>query len=135
LALNGSSNRFILVVDDEHDILDVIQFCLRMYDFKACTFIDPLAALEHFNSNFKAHDIVISDIRMPGMNGYEFVKQIKKINPKVKLVLMTAFEIANKEFSNILPDVKIDAFIKKPFSLMTLSNIVKKQYKQTTKLV
>ena len=48
---------------------------------------------------------VISDIRMPGMNGYEFVKEVKKINPKVNVLLMTAFEIEDNEFHNILPSI------------------------------
>ena len=53
---------------------------------------------------------------MGRMNGYEFVKEIKKINPKVKVTLMSAFEFKDKEFLNVLPDVKIDAFVQKPFS-------------------
>jgi CheY-like chemotaxis protein len=61
---------------------------------------------------------------MPGMNGYGFVKRVKKINPQVRIMLMNASEIKDSGFSNLLPDLKLDAFIKKPFSLMTLSNIV-----------
>ncbi len=53
-----------------------------MHGFKLCAFTDIFSALDHFNSNSEDHDIVISDIRMPGMNGYEFVKQLKKINPQ-----------------------------------------------------
>ncbi len=121
----GNNNNKILVVDDESDIVDVIRFCLQMYGYKVCTYTDPLAALEHFKSNSKNHHMVISDIRMPAMNGYEFVKQVKKINPKVKVVLMSAFEMENKEFSSELPpDVKVEAYIKKPFSPNTLRNIV-----------
>jgi response regulator RpfG family c-di-GMP phosphodiesterase len=63
---------------------------------------------------------------MPNMNGYEFVNHIKKINPKVKVILMSYSEIDEEEFSNLLPNVKIDAFIQKPFSLDTVRNIVKK---------
>jgi two-component SAPR family response regulator len=44
--------------------------------------------------------MVISDIEMPGMNGYEFITQANKINPKVKLVFMTSFEIQDREFQN-----------------------------------
>jgi DNA-binding NtrC family response regulator len=58
--VNNNSNKHILVVDDESDIVDVIRFCLQMYDYKACTFIDPLAALEHFKSNLKSHHMIIS---------------------------------------------------------------------------
>jgi two-component SAPR family response regulator len=61
--------------------------------------------------------MVISDISMSQINGYEFAKQIKRTNPKVKVALMTSFfEMSKNEFSNILPDVTIDAFIAKPFT-------------------
>jgi DNA-binding response OmpR family regulator len=126
LGLNHSSTKSsgnttsILVVDDEYDIVNLIKQSLEADGFKVCCFTDALAALEHFNSNSKDHHVVISDIRMPGMNGYEFVKLLKKINPKVMIILMSAFEIEDKEFSNVLPDVKIDTFIQKPFSLSKL---------------
>ena len=61
---------------------------------------------------------------MPGMNGYEFVRKVKECDRKVKVVLMSAFEINEKEFHNLLPDVKVDAFLQKPFSLESLRNIV-----------
>ncbi len=48
---------------------------------------------------------------------------------------MSAFEIKDNELSNFLPNLKVDAFIKKPFSLMSLNKIVQEQYKQVTKLI
>jgi YesN/AraC family two-component response regulator len=47
---------------------------------------------------------------MPGMNGYELIRKIKESNPEVKIMLMSAFEIEDKEFHNLLPDIKIDGF-------------------------
>ena len=92
-----------------------------MYGYRGCTFTSPLFALEHFKSNPKSHHIVISDITMHGMNGYEFIKHVKKINPNVKVVLMTSFEIPDREFSNVLQDVSI---VKKPFSPNILRSVV-----------
>jgi two-component SAPR family response regulator len=113
------------VVDDEWDIVNQIKRSLEAMDgLKVYAFIDPFAALEHFNSDCKDHYIVISDIRMPGMNGYEFVKQVKKINPQVKIVLMSSFERDDNHLLDVLPNVKIDTFLQKPFSLDTLTNIV-----------
>jgi DNA-binding NtrC family response regulator len=120
-----SNGKSILVVDDERDIVNQIKRSLEAVDgFKACTFTDPFAALEHFNLGCEDHQIVISDIRMPGMNGYEFVKQIKKINPQVKIILMSSFEINDNELLDVLPDVKISTFLQKPFSLDILRNMV-----------
>lgn len=120
-----SNGKSIVVVDDERDIVNQIaRFLEAMDGFKVYTFTDPFAALEHFNSSFKDHHIVISDIRMPGMNGYEFVRQVKKINPQVKIILMSSFEIDDNNLLDILPNVKIDTVLQKPFSLDTLTNIV-----------
>jgi two-component system, response regulator YesN len=63
---------------------------------------------------------------MPQMNGYELVKKIKALQPKVGVILMSAFEINDLEFSKILPYVKIDGFISKPVSLKNLTTRVKK---------
>jgi two-component system OmpR family response regulator len=121
-------NKSILAVDDESAIVDIIKQSLQRQEFKVCTFTDPFKALAHFNSDSKEdyHHIVLSDIRMPGMNGYEFVRKVKESNPKVKIMLLSAFEIQEKEFHNILPDIKIDAFLQKPFSIQQLNNVVEK---------
>ena len=120
------SDKSILAVDDELDILNLIKQSLDMNGFKVCTFTDALAALEHFKSNSRYYDIIISDIRMPGMNGYEFIKHVTNTNSKVKAVLMSAFEINNNEFHNILPDIKVDAFLQKPFHIQQLNDVVQK---------
>src|ERR687888_557116 len=121
---NRSNNKSILVTDDEYDIVKLIQKSLQTYAFKVRTFTDHSAALEHFISHSKDYDIVISDIRMPSMNGYQFVKHVKERNSKVKVILMTAFEIDNKEFHNVLSDIKVDAFLQKPFSIQQLNDVV-----------
>jgi two-component system, response regulator, stage 0 sporulation protein F len=121
-----SNDKSIVVVDDEHDIVNQIKRLLGDMDgFKVCAFINPFAALEHFSSCCKDHQIVISDIRMPGMSGYEFVKHVKKINPQVKIILMSSFEKDDNNILDVLPDVKIDTFLQKPFSLDILTNIMK----------
>ena len=113
---------------DCNAIVDIIKQSLRRQEFKVCTFTDPFAALAHFSSGSKEdyHHIVLSDIRMPGMNGYEFVRKVKENDPKVKVILMSAFEINDKEFHNLLPHFKVDAFIQKPFSIQQLNDVVQK---------
>jgi CheY-like chemotaxis protein len=130
---SNDSNESILLVDDEYDIVNLIGRSLQKDGRKrVCAFTDAIAALEHFNSNTKHdhhhhhHSIVISDIRMPSMNGYEFVRQIKKIDPQVRVILMSAFEIENKEFHNVLPDIKVDGFLQKPFSMKQLDDLINK---------
>jgi DNA-binding NtrC family response regulator len=120
-----SNGKSIVVVDDERDIVNQIKRSLEDMDgLKVYTFTDPFAALEHFNSGCKDHQIVISDIRMPGINGYELVKQLRKIDLQVKIILMSSFEIDDNNLLDVLPDVKIDTFLQKPFSLDILTNLV-----------
>ena len=126
MTSSNRSSESILAIDDEYDIVNLIQKSLQRHRFKVFTFTEPSAALEDFISHSKDYDIVISDIRMPGMNGYEFVRKVKERNPKVKVILMTAFEIDDKEFHNVLSDIKIDAFLQKPFSIGQLNDVIGK---------
>lgn len=120
------NNKSILVVDDEYDIVNLIKQSLQINGLNVSAFTDPVMALEDFKVNGKTCSLILSDIRMPGMNGYELVKKVKKINSKVKVILMTAFEINDKEFHNLLSDVKVDGFLRKPFSIQQLNNVVEK---------
>lgn len=115
----------VLVLDDDFDISQLIKQILQKDNFKnVFAFTDPLLALEHFRKNQEEYSLIISDIRMPTMNGFQFVREAKKINPKVKIVLMTAFEIDNKEFARVLPKPKIDGLIRKPASAKQILNTV-----------
>jgi DNA-binding NtrC family response regulator len=126
MTSHNRSSKSILAIDDEYDIVNLIQESLKRHKFKVCTHTEPLAALEHFTTHSKDYDIVICDIRMPGMNGYEFVKKAKEIHKQVKIVLMSAFEINDREFHNLLPDIKVDAFLQKPFSIQQLNDVIEK---------
>src|SRR5919198_3187408 len=115
----------ILVLDDEFDIVNVIKLGMdKTNKFKVYSFTDHLLALEHFKLNAAEYRLVISDIRMPKMNGYEFVREVKKIKPKVKVFLMIAFNINSQEFSKVLPDIKVNGFIKKPISIGKLASSI-----------
>ena len=120
----------VLILDDDFDLASLVKQILQKYGFKnVFAFTDPLLALEHFRINHEDYSIIISDIRMPTMNGFEFVIEARKINPKVKILLMTAFEIDDKEFARVLPKPKINGLLRKPASskqiLNTVSGIIK----------
>jgi two-component SAPR family response regulator len=130
-----SSQQYIMVLDDDFDLSQLVKQILQKHHFKNIfAFTDPLMALEHFRINQRDYSLIITDIRMPTMNGFEFVREARKINPKVKIVLMTAFEINDKEFARVLPKPKIDGLICKPASskqiVGTVSKIMKAQTEQ-----
>jgi DNA-binding NtrC family response regulator len=116
----------ILILDDEFDIANVMKQGIVKLGFRVFAFTDPYLALEHFKINSELYGLVITDLRMPGMNGYEFIKKVKEIKPQVKVFFMTAFSINDIEFRRILPFVKIDEFIEKPVSLNKLVSLINK---------
>lgn len=116
----------IFVVEDDPDIARLIVQWLNRDGFNVSAFTDPAMALEDFKLNCSTCSLVLSDIRMPGMNGYEFIKKAKEIDKQVRVILMSAFDIDDKEFHNVLGDIKVDAFLQKPFSLIELKDIVHK---------
>jgi two-component system response regulator ChvI len=120
----SSSLKSILVVDDDHDIVGLIRRLLERHGYNIVGFTDPIAALKHFELDKKRFGLVISDIRMPQMNGYELAKRVKTLKPEMKVILMSAFEINREEFSKVLPSVKIDAFISKPASRKQVIHLV-----------
>jgi DNA-binding NarL/FixJ family response regulator len=61
---------------------------------------------------------------MSVMNGFQFISEARKINPKVKILLMPAFEINDKVFAQALPKPKIDGLIRKPATSKEILNIV-----------
>ena len=65
---------------------------------------------------------MLSDIRMPEMSGIQLARKVKEINPKVKVVLMTSFEIKDNEFSKVFPSTQVDGFVQKPFHMKDLTS-------------
>jgi DNA-binding NtrC family response regulator len=121
-----SATGWILIVDDEFDVVTIVRRWLEKQGFHVFGFTDPSLALEHFRINCKQYSLIISDLRMPEINGYKFIKRVKEIKPDVKVFFMTAFEINDIEFRRLLPSVKIDEFIQKPISMDYLTTVIKK---------
>ena len=116
----------ILLVDNELDIINSIKRWLKAAGFMGHGFTDPLKALQYFEENYDKIDLVLSDIKMSKMNGYELVRRIKTIRPETKVIFMTALETDRTEVSKILPSINIDGFLVKPGSLENLVNTIKK---------
>jgi DNA-binding NtrC family response regulator len=112
----------IMVVDDERDILSIVKRGLESKNrFQVETFIDAESALESLKENpGDYYDLVLTDIRMPKINGFELYRRIKESNPHMKIVFITAFEINKDEFSKVIPSVDVIDFISKPVSMSTL---------------
>jgi DNA-binding NtrC family response regulator len=116
----------VMVVDDEPDIVAASELALKNHGYRAGSFTNPERAVEEVRSNSRAYALVISDIRMPGMNGFDLARNVRGINPGLPLVFMTAFEIHKSEFSSLFPSTSVAELVTKPFTNAQLIGIVRK---------
>ena len=112
----------LLVVDDDSDIVQVLKLGLQKNRFLVNAFTNPEQALQSFKSDAKSYCLLLSDVRMPGLSGIQLARKVKEINPAVKTVLMTAFEIKDSEFSKVFPSTQVDGFVQKPIGIKELSD-------------
>ena len=119
---NHKQQANLLVVDDDSDIAYVLKQSLLKNGFLVSAFTSPEEALQNFQSNSKDYCLMLSDIRMPEMSGIQLARKVKEINPEVKVVLMTSFEIKDNEFSKVFPSTQVDGFVQKPFRIKDLTD-------------
>jgi DNA-binding NtrC family response regulator len=116
---NTNKSRRILIVDDEPDLISIFKMVLEMNDFEVDAYNDPLSALSNFKQN--AYGLVILDIRMPHINGFELYKKIRTVDDKVNVCFMTGFEDYLQEFKKSFPMLdEIKCFIRKPNAIEDL---------------
>src|ERR687885_2949110 len=123
--MNRDNKKRILLVDDEQDIAFTFSIGLEDNGFAVDTFNDPQEAL----SNFKAglYDLLLIDVKMPKMNGFELYREIEKIDNKPKICFITAFEVYYKSLRELFPTVKVDCYIKKPITTDDLVQRIKSE--------
>ena len=86
----------ILLVDNEADITYALENALENYGYSIYSFNDSMLALNSYKSNF--YDLVILDIKMPKMDGFELYNKIKERDPEVKICFLTASELFYEEY-------------------------------------
>jgi DNA-binding NtrC family response regulator len=81
--------------------------------------------LEHFKINYEDYCLVIADIRMPEMNGFEFAKAVSRVKPEIKVLLMTAFDIDDTLLKmNTKYNDNVGGIIQKPVSSDKLARMI-----------
>jgi two-component system response regulator (stage 0 sporulation protein F) len=113
------------VVDDEPDIMSLFKEALsHIGDTDVFGFIDSTLALEHFKLHQLDYCLILSDYRMPTIDGMELLKKVKAINPSVKTILISAFEVNDEVFEQC---DYVDVFLQKPISIPDLIDAVETQ--------
>ena len=132
---NNNKNNRILLVDDEIDITIVYTLGLQDNGFKVDAFNDPLQALSDFKCG--SYDFVLIDYKMPKMNGFELYQEIRKVDTRVKICFITAFDINHGEIKKgLLNDLNTlhqdkeerpdaECFIQKPIDIDELVKRIK----------
>jgi two-component system cell cycle response regulator CpdR len=126
----SNDNRFVSIVDDDlhttklfHEVLSE-----NIEGVSVVSFTDPVIALEHYGVNKDAYALVIADLRMPGLNGLELLKKVKTSNPKVRTILMSAYNFEEDIlFLKYMEEGIIDSTIEKPVTMNRLYQRVRDQ--------
>jgi CheY-like chemotaxis protein len=120
-----NKNKRIILVDDEEDILFTYRSFLTDYDYHITSFTDPTFALNYIRdiSNFD-NLLVILDIRMKNLNGFQLHQQIKAIDPTIKILFITALDILD-ELLSIVPGISQNQIMRKPVDKKIFTNTVK----------
>jgi CheY-like chemotaxis protein len=108
----------IMIVDDEMDVLSVTESVVQNCGYETEAFSNPLKALERYRQAPKEFAVVLTDIRMPGLDGLHLASEILTIKAAAK-IMMTAFQIDSHIF-DALPVIRKDDIVSKPFDLFRI---------------
>ena len=125
-----NNKRIVSIVDDEIYITKLFHEALRQNidGISVFWFTDPVKAFEHFTENKDNYTLVISDLRMPGLNGLELLKKVKTSNPKVRTILMSAYNFEEEElYQQYMKEGVINSTIEKPVTMNRLYQRVRDQ--------
>ena len=125
-----NAKRIVGVVDDDIDITTLFHdiLCENVLEASVYAFNDPISAIEHFTENKENYALVISDLRMPGLNGLELLKKVKAANPKARTILMSAYNFdEDPMYQQYIKESVIDTTIEKPITIHRLCQRVKEE--------
>lgn len=136
-AYDNSVRRVVAVIDDDIDITTLFHdiLCENVQDASVYAFNDPIEALKHFTKNQSKYALVISDLRMAGLNGLELLKKVKNVNPKVRTILMSAYNFEeDPTYLEYMKDGVIDSSIEKPVTIQRLCERVTEELNEYQKM-
>lgn len=126
----SSSEKIVTVVDDDIYTAKLFHEALseNIDGISVFSFNDPVKAFEHFIENKENSILVISDLRMPGLNGLELLKKVKTSNPKVRTILMSAYNFEEEDlYQQYMKEAVIDSTIEKPVTMNRLYQKVREE--------
>jgi DNA-binding NtrC family response regulator len=119
--MSRQRRKYVAIIDDEKDIVELFSEALKAAGFNVRGFDDPVTALEHLYANHSEYLTVLTDVRMPGIDGLHLAKLIHQMDSEVRVIFMSAFEI----YDDRIKETQIDEFIKKPIHIAELVNVIR----------
>jgi DNA-binding NtrC family response regulator len=119
--MSGQRRKYVAIIDDEKDIVELFSEALKAAGFNVRGFDDPVTALEHLYAHHSEYLTVLTDVRMPGIDGLHLAKLIHQMDSEVRVIFMSAFEI----YDDRIKETQIDEFIKKPIHIAELVNVIR----------
>lgn len=113
------SSKSIIIVDDEPDICETFKVALQENGYNVNAFTNPKVALEHLLNNPNKYELVISDYRMPYLNGCEFGIKVNELNRNIKVILISAYDSIEDNNNKLNFELH-----RKPVTLQKLLDIV-----------
>ena len=123
--MEKQNKRRLLIVDDEPGTTLPFKLGLENYGFQVDTYNDPELALHHFNSG--SYDLALIDVRMEGMNGFELVQELNRIDKTLKVCFITSFKAYYDSLIEEYPNMDHKCFIQKPISIEDLLKHIEKE--------
>ena len=108
----------IAIIDDEVDLVNLFQEALENNGFKVCAFTDPIQAFNILEKKIQEYRLILSDFRMPNLNGYELCTKLILLNPELEVILMSAYDLMECDTSKF-------TIVKKPIRIAQLLQIVR----------
>jgi DNA-binding NtrC family response regulator len=108
----------IAIIDDEVDLVNLFQEALENNGFEVNTFTDSIQAFNILEKKIQEYGLILSDFHMPNLNGYELCTKLTQLNPKLEVILMSAYDLMECDTSKY-------TLIKKPILIAKLLQIVR----------
>ena len=113
-----AATKAIAIIDDEVDLVNLFQEALEKNGFKVCAFADPIQAFNTLEKKIQEYGLILSDFRMPKLNGYELCTKLRQLNHELEVILMSAYDTIECDTSKF-------TIVKKPILIAQLLQIVR----------
>jgi len=117
----------ILLVDDDDALRNTIREALESLDYKVIEAVDGEQALQVFNNRSKEINIIITDVVMPKMGGFDFIKSVRVLNQNIPVIYITGYDGGSVQLKDP-SDMKFSCIVNKPFSIPALSHAIREMF-------